>query len=263
VFILSKEEVLLRGINSSRSSELDLYNQVFVKDQSFSKEQRAVALTCCRAYLDHGKICLVVEEEEGFTLWQQRVQHDPLARLLTPQTLQQMHQGLQILDRPYRLRTYARCFIGAEAVTWFSKTFKLSPSESVQLGQKLIDRGIIHHVLDEQTFQDGYFFYRFYGDEPDENPVVQDPVLTALAEQMHSAKGVDIRDRRYRLRVYTRCFIGSEAVAWLMGSQNLTRTDALRLGQQLMDEGHFHHVVDEQPFRDEFFFYRFYRDESL
>jgi len=37
--------------------------------------------------------------------------------------------------------------------------------EAIQLGQLLIEQGIIHHVYDEHPFRDGYVFYRFYTDE--------------------------------------------------------------------------------------------------
>ncbi|MBE9125415.1 MULTISPECIES: mechanosensitive ion channel domain-containing protein [unclassified Coleofasciculus] len=73
--------------------------------------------------------------------------------------------GLEIKDRSYRLNIYPNCFIGAQAVEWLVQQQKCSRKEAIALGQFLIDRGIIHHVLDERSFQDDYSFYRFYVDE--------------------------------------------------------------------------------------------------
>ncbi len=84
--------------------------------------------------------------------------------------------------------------------------------------------------------------------------------LEALAEQMHAELAIE--DRRYRLNVYPKCFVGSEAVAWLMKTQKATREAALRLGQKLMDKGIIHHVLDEHSFADANLFYRFYCDET-
>jgi potassium efflux system protein len=37
--------------------------------------------------------------------------------------------------------------------------------EAIELGQILLERGIIHHVLDQHHFKDSYLFYRFCDDE--------------------------------------------------------------------------------------------------
>ena len=75
------------------------------------------------------------------------------------------HQGLKIADRRYHLNFYPACFIGSEAVDWIISQHKFTREEAIELGQILIERGIIHHVTDEHPFQDDYLFYRFYVDE--------------------------------------------------------------------------------------------------
>ncbi len=47
-----------------------------------------------------------------------------------------------------------------------------------------------------------------------------------------------------------------------MRTQNCTREEALNIGQLLVERGIIHDVTDEHPFRDDFFFYRFYSDEQ-
>jgi hypothetical protein len=86
--------------------------------------------------------------------------------------------------------------------------------------------------------------------------------LDTLVMHMRGPSGLAIEDRRYRLTVYPKCFVGSEAVAWLMRTHELTREEAIRLGQSLVDRGVIHHVLDEHPFRDGQYFYRFYADEA-
>ncbi|MGF1499409.1 MAG: mechanosensitive ion channel domain-containing protein [Elainellaceae cyanobacterium] len=83
-----------------------------------------------------------------------------------------------------------------------------------------------------------------------------------LTEEMRGPQGLEIRDRRYGLRLFPRCFIGSEAVTWLVQTQNTTREEAIRIGQQLIERCVIHHVTDEHAFKDEYLFYRFYADES-
>ncbi|WP_017327228.1 mechanosensitive ion channel domain-containing protein [Synechococcus sp. PCC 7336] len=85
--------------------------------------------------------------------------------------------------------------------------------------------------------------------------------VTELVEKMRGEGGVEIRDRRYRLTTYRNCFVGAEAVEWLMENQRTTRENATQIGQILMDRGMIQHVLDEQPFLDRYLFYRF-RDDA-
>ena len=80
---------------------------------------------------------------------------------------------------------------------------------------------------------------------------------------MHGSEGagVAIEDRRYLLNLYPRCFIGRDAVAWLRKNEGLGRREAIHVGRLMVERGHFHHVLDEHPFDDGVFFYRFYADE--
>jgi small-conductance mechanosensitive channel len=86
--------------------------------------------------------------------------------------------------------------------------------------------------------------------------------LEQLAARMRGADGVAIADRRHLLSLYPRCFVGADAVDWLMRTEDLARDEAIRLGQRLVDRGLLHHVLDEHPFRDGPLFYRFYADEG-
>jgi potassium efflux system protein len=72
--------------------------------------------------------------------------------------------GVPTADRRHLLTVYKRCFIGREAVDWMTRSLGLTRQEAILAGQILMDRGVFHHVLDEHTFKDGHFFYRFCGD---------------------------------------------------------------------------------------------------
>ncbi|MEO0456655.1 MAG: mechanosensitive ion channel domain-containing protein [Cyanobacteria bacterium P01_A01_bin.114] len=86
--------------------------------------------------------------------------------------------------------------------------------------------------------------------------------IDRLVEQIRGPNGLTIQDRRFRLTVYQNCFVGSEAVTWIVKTQKATREEAIRLGQLMVERGIFHHVIDEHPFKDEYLFYRFYEDEE-
>ena len=86
--------------------------------------------------------------------------------------------------------------------------------------------------------------------------------LRQLALEMRSEGGVDIRTRRYKLKLYQRCFLGNEAVDWITNKMKVSREDAVALGQKMIEKSLFHHVLDENKFQDQDLFYRFNEDEG-
>lgn len=84
--------------------------------------------------------------------------------------------------------------------------------------------------------------------------------IKALGEQMHT--GVEIKDRTYRLRTYKMCFVGKDAVKWLMEKSGRASSteEAEALGNLLMDLGYFSHVTRDHPFQDGGLYYRFAED---
>lgn len=96
---------------------------------------------------------------------------------------------------------------------------------------------------------------------PENDPIYQ-LELEELVSRMRDVNGVLIKDRRYKLKTYPRCFLGTEAQAWLMENFGLPAEGALRLGQRLIDERWIHHVTHEHDFEDAELFYRFYWDDE-
>ena len=85
--------------------------------------------------------------------------------------------------------------------------------------------------------------------------------LEDLATMMRNEVGIE--DRRYLLRTYEKCFIGAEAVTWLIRKGHaVNEADAIELGQFLLSNGYFHHVTRDHTFKNEYLFYRFREDEK-
>jgi EAL domain-containing protein (putative c-di-GMP-specific phosphodiesterase class I) len=84
----------------------------------------------------------------------------------------------------------------------------------------------------------------------------QDAFAQQLWNSMRTPGGLDIRDRMFHLRTYKECFVGREAVDWLVLHQRVSRADAVRLGQRLVALGLMSHVVTEHDFEDAELFYR-------
>ena len=168
-------------------------NKLYVKNKFFTLEQRQEALTYTKQkFLEvtNKIICyLLVEDRTGLTIWQEdseativkeetvetdpikekeeTVEIDPIKEIDLETLVSQMRSvgGIKIKDRRYKLKVYSQCFIGSDAVQWIVENLKLPSEQAVRLGQRLIDEKWIHHVVDRQPFQDGFFFYRFYWDE--------------------------------------------------------------------------------------------------
>ena len=84
----------------------------------------------------------------------------------------------------------------------------------------------------------------------------------SLVSAMRGEHGVKIQARRYGLKVYSKVFLGSEAVAWLIQYEKATKAEAIAIGQMMIENNIIHHVLDEHDFKDEPLFYRFYLDEE-
>lgn len=79
--------------------------------------------------------------------------------------------GISVADRRWRWKSFPVCFVGADAVTWIASYLACTREEAAQVGQRLLEAGVFHHVCREHDFEDAFLFYRFLDDEP-ENTVV-------------------------------------------------------------------------------------------
>lgn len=72
-----------------------------------------------------------------------------------------------------------------------------------------------------------------------------------------------IRDRKYHLKSYRQCCMGTELVDWLLQHTSCvhSRVQAVGMWQVLLEEGVLNHVDQELSFQDKYLFYRFLEDE--
>ncbi|XP_047227501.1 rap guanine nucleotide exchange factor 4 isoform X5 [Girardinichthys multiradiatus] len=73
-----------------------------------------------------------------------------------------------------------------------------------------------------------------------------------------------IRDRKYHLKTYRQCCVGTELVDWQMLQSSCvhSRIQAVAMWQVLLEEGVLNHVDGETDFQDKYLFYRFLDDEQ-
>jgi hypothetical protein len=72
-----------------------------------------------------------------------------------------------------------------------------------------------------------------------------------------STRGVEVRDRKYRLKSYPGCFIASEFVDWCEKHMQISREDGVELGQKLLKEDKIHHVTNSwRVFKDQYQLFR-------
>lgn len=162
--------------------------------------------------------------------------------------------GVNIADRSYLLRIYPECFVASESIVWLERALRISRDKAIAIGQALQAAGLIYHVVRDQVFDYGNYYFR----------VAQLPprwTLDRFYSLVRSEAGFAVADRSFRGANYASCFVGSEAVDWML-VQNYTLNQAMSCGQRLLDVSLAHHVLDEHPFKNEKLFYRFYRDEQ-
>lgn len=78
-----------------------------------------------------------------------------------------------------------------------------------------------------------------------------------LIDEMRGLAGIDVRDRRHRLRSYPQCFVSADAVTWIATRLSVSRAVAVRIGERLTALGRIEHVVSEHDFADAYLFFRF------
>ncbi|KIW87506.1 uncharacterized protein Z519_11829 [Cladophialophora bantiana CBS 173.52] len=81
--------------------------------------------------------------------------------------------------------------------------------------------------------------------------------LPKLAQALQGENGIEIKTRRWHLRLYYSCFMGEDLTNWLVHNFRDvdTREDAVELGNDLMKENLFEHVNSKHNFKDGNYFY--------
>jgi hypothetical protein len=164
----------------------------------------------------------------------------------------QLTKLLDVKDRRWRLREFAQCFVGREAVAALSQRFACTREEAVAVGQALVELGLVFHVAHEHPFRDEELFYRLAWSEELDDRVDLGLVHRTLLDEAR----VPVADRAWHGRTYAGCWVGEQAVAATAAAHGLSRLQASLVLQRLMNLGLFEHVVQERPLIDGEFFYR-------
>jgi pyruvate/2-oxoglutarate dehydrogenase complex dihydrolipoamide dehydrogenase (E3) component len=83
-----------------------------------------------------------------------------------------------------------------------------------------------------------------------------DQGLGALAAAFK--ENVELKDRKYHMKTYQQCFVGSEAVDYLLNSGEASnREDAVQIGKALEAMHLFEHCTRDHQFSDDYLFFRF------
>eukprot|EP00467_Chlorarachnion_reptans_P025583 CAMPEP_0114505700 /NCGR_PEP_ID=MMETSP0109-20121206/11000_1 /TAXON_ID=29199 /ORGANISM="Chlorarachnion reptans, Strain CCCM449" /LENGTH=569 /DNA_ID=CAMNT_0001684171 /DNA_START=139 /DNA_END=1848 /DNA_ORIENTATION=- len=99
------------------------------------------------------------------------------------------------------------------------------------------------------------------------NPILKESLGISTSSQMKKpslaqlarilAENLDIKDRTYRFKTYKSCFIGSDAVTWMVHNRYARdRKHAVKLVTKLTRLGVVAHVVKEHNFKDDYLFFR-------
>uniref|UniRef100_A0A8C9NTQ2 Phosphatidylinositol 3,4,5-trisphosphate-dependent Rac exchanger 1 protein n=1 Tax=Serinus canaria TaxID=9135 RepID=A0A8C9NTQ2_SERCA len=174
-----------------------------------------------------------------------------------------------IKDRRRKLSTVPKCFLGNEFVSWLTEIGEISkPEEGVNLGQALLENGIIHHVSDKHQFKNEQVMYRFRYDDGTYKPrsELEDIVSKGvrLYCRLHCLDTPVVKDRDYHLKTYKSVIPASKLVDWLIAQGDCqTREEAVALGVGLCNNGFMHHVLEKSEFKDESLYFRFYADEEM
>ena len=135
--------------------------------------------------------------------------------------------------------------------------YKISPKQSLEMIQAWLQShpGIAYDVLEE------YLRNNLVRVEKGQLIDLYEERIMTLVNDLRGKDGIKIQDRRYKFTSYPLCFIGSEAVEWMESRYLLSKPEAIRLGQELINLKIIHHVTDEHDFKNDYLFYRFYIDE--
>ncbi|XP_049637261.1 phosphatidylinositol 3,4,5-trisphosphate-dependent Rac exchanger 1 protein [Suncus etruscus] len=174
-----------------------------------------------------------------------------------------------IKDRRRKLSTVPKCFLGNEFVSWLLENGEISKTEEgVNLGQALLENGIIHHVSDKHQFKNEPVMYRFrYDDGTYKARSELEDIMSKgvrLYCRLHTLYTPVIKDRDYHLKTYKSVLPGSKLVDWLLAQGDCqTREEAVALGVGLCNNGFMHHVLEKSEFKDESQYFRFHADEEM
>lgn len=135
--------------------------------------------------------------------------------------------------------------------------FKVPPAKSLKIAKKWLD----NHPNSTWEYLANSIRNNLVHLENEQLIDLYDETIIQLVNEMRGVDGLEIKNRNYRLKNYSLCFIGSEAVEWIQAKYDISKSEAVKLGERLIEEKIIHHVTDDHKFKSDYLFYRFYLDE--
>jgi hypothetical protein len=109
---------------------------------------------------------------------------------------------------------------------------------------KLAGKLKLSKKFDENPFND---------DEPDPE---HDQLLSDIASEL--LRNLEIKDHTNGMTTYHACFVGTEAVDFMVNSELASsREEAVKVGNEMQKAGYFEHVAGADNFKDDVTFYHF------
>ena len=186
-----------------------------------------------------------------------QVQSAPVSlRLNLTQVMDDLRDGRAALERTrwFHFRRYNCCLLGSELIDWLCGRYQCDREQALVIGQRLVGRGLLVHVMEEHDFKDGAYFYRLIPIEAT-NEMVRPQLLAHSGPKqwlgwLHGSHGVIAGDRYAGILKFRDVISGAEMVDALGRAGGLSRADAAIAGVHLMRSGMIRHVFDERGFVD-------------
>lgn len=191
---------------------------------------------------DEAEVAIAAAEAVGADL-------DGLARSLAD-------GAVAVTDRRWRMTTYPLCFTGADATSWIARRLGVARPQAEQVGRALQVRGALYHVVGEQPFRDGEFYFR--STLPSQR--VREIDFTMALEAVAGPGGPQVANRTWRGLSFPRCFVGEEAATAIGRAFRLDFAQAVGVLRAMLELHVFRHVADEHDFYGTGLFYRFGHD---
>jgi len=271
-------------------------DKILIQGPVFALDEKISALQYCESYLKKysGSYCLVVQERYYFQLWKEEnlikdsikvnlesdqniskplLQDNTLSVNKVNQSSLNINTALGFINLCKKLLSQS---IGVFGNFFCDATLSENPNINCQefigiLASQIPDveqskqfkKALLQFI--DQNIESNTLLKEISAcleEYTEPKDIIANIEIKKVIEKMRNIGGVKIKNRRYNLRIYPNCFIGSEAVEWIVENLNLSTEQAIKLGQRLIDENFIHHVLDRHDFQNEYLFYRFYWDEK-
>ena len=100
--------------------------------------------------------------------------------------VKKMKEKLNIGNRIYRFKIYSNCFEGSKATQFFMNEFNINTSQAINIGTRLVNLSLIHHIGHEHMFIDKKLLYKF----TDESIMQINTTNTVVASDLNYEKVV-------------------------------------------------------------------------